>query len=72
MPKQIVNKSTNPERYKRDQDYIKNNIKFVAVPFNQTKPEDKELYDWLRSIGGRKRTAYIKQLIREDMEKGGE
>ena len=68
---QKINKASNPERYKHDQDYIKNNIKFIAVPFNQSKSEDKELYDWLRDIGGRKRTAYIKQLIREDMEKGG-
>ena len=55
------------EEYQYQQGYIRDNIKFVSVPFNLRKKDDGELYDHLDSIEEKKAT-YIKRLIREDME----
>lgn len=54
------------EEYQYQQEYIKDKIKFVSVPFNMTKPEDAELYEYLDQID-EKKAAYIKRLIRENM-----
>ena len=56
------------EEYQYQQEYIKDNIKFVSVPFNLRNQEDAELYEYLNHIDGKKAT-YIKRLIREDMAK---
>lgn len=55
------------EEYQYQQEYIKDNIKFVSGPFNMTKPEDAELYKYLNQID-EKKAAYIKRLIREDIK----
>ena len=49
------------------QQYIRDHIKRRLIPFNMDKPEDKALWDWLDGVGNI--TEYIKNLIREDMEK---
>ena len=59
--------------YNYEQDYIKNNIKFVSVPFNMRNPAERAAYEWLqekkskgviRSIGG-----LIKDFILQQMKK---
>ena len=55
------------EEYQYQQEYIKDNIKFVSVPFNLRKKDDGELYDHLNRVEEKKAT-YIKRLIRDDME----
>ena len=51
-----------------NQDYAKKNFKCKNLQFNTVIPEDIALFDWVKSQkeGG---TAYIKRLIREDMER---
>ena len=44
--------------------YRKHNVKNVTVAFY---PNDKDIFEWLDSQGGR--ASYIKRLIREDMER---
>lgn len=68
MPKQ---KSGNFDEYQYQQQYIKENLRFVNVPFNSKFPDEKVLYDYLNAHAketGEKKGAYIKRLIREDME----
>ena len=60
-------KATDFDNYKYQQQYIKDNVKFVNVPFNSKYPEEMKLYDHLNEIS-EKKAAYIKRLIREDME----
>ena len=48
-----------------DKDYAKTHIKRKFIPFNDTVPEDQEMLVWLSTKGNV--TAYVKQLIREDM-----
>jgi uncharacterized protein YfaT (DUF1175 family) len=60
------------DNYKYQQQYIKENLKFVNVPFNSKLPEEMMLYDYLNEHTketSEKKAAYIKRLIREDMEK---
>ena len=54
------------DKTRYDIDYAKNNVTRVFIPFNHTKPEDAALLDFARSQGNV--TAYIKALIRADME----
>ena len=61
-------KTTDFDNYKYQQEYIKQNIKFVNVPFNSKLPEEMRLYDHLNNIK-EKKGAYIQRLIREDMDK---
>lgn len=56
------------DKYGYDQQYLKENIQTVGVTFNKRKPEDMVLLDWLNNHS-EKKVAYIKRLIREDMEK---
>lgn len=56
------------EEYEYQQKYIKDNIKFISVPFNLKQEEDFELYNYLDQIE-EKKAPYIKRLIREDMQK---
>jgi len=56
------------DKYGYDQQYLKENIQTVGVTFNKRKPEDMVLLDWLNNRS-EKKVAYIKRLIREDMEK---
>lgn len=56
------------EEYQYQQGYIKENIKFVSIPFNMRNEEDAELYEYLGQIE-EKKTVYIKQLIRQDKDK---
>ena len=48
-----------------DQEYNRRNIKRKFIPFNIQNPEDLELLEWLK---GKNVTAYVKELIRADME----
>ena len=50
-----------------DIDYARKHIKRKFIPFNDTNPEDAILLEWLASKENV--TQYIKQLIREDMNK---
>lgn len=54
------------EEYQYQQQYIRDNIKFVSVPFNLKNQEDSELYDYLKQV--EKKATYIKGLIRKDLE----
>ena len=49
-----------------DMEYAKKNIRRKFIPFNLTKPEDQLLLAWLDSQENV--SAYIKDLIRKDME----
>ena len=72
MPRQ---KTTDFDNYKYQQEYIKTNMKFVNVPFNSKFPDEMKLYDYLNEHAeeaSEKKGAYIKRLIREDMEKKSE
>ena len=65
-------KTTDFDEYKYQQEYIKTNLKFVNVPFNSKFPDEIKLYDYLNDHykeTGEKKGAYIKRLIREDMER---
>ena len=57
-----------PEEYLYQQEYIKENVKFVNVPFNMKTEEDVQVYEYLNRIK-EKKASYIKRLIREDMMK---
>lgn len=46
-----------------------NAMKHKLISFNPNDPEDMRLYQFLMSKGKGKVTAYIKSLIRKDMEK---
>ena len=50
-----------------DKQYAKDHIKRKHIPFNDTVPEDQELLSWLATKPNV--TQYVKQLIREDMER---
>ena len=56
------------EEYEYQQSYIKDNIKFVSVPFNLKQTDDFALYNYLDQIE-EKKASYIKRLIREDKER---
>ena len=58
----------NRKQYEHDQAYIKANIKFVNISLNQRKEEDMQMLEWLNKRPEGK-GAYIKRLIREDMQK---
>lgn len=58
------------DKYAYDQEYLKQNVTLVNISFNQKKEEDMIILNWLNSLPG-SRTAYIKNLIREDMQKNG-
>ena len=64
-------KSGTFDNYAYQQGYIKQYVRFVNVPFNSKIPEEMELYDYLNAID-EKKGAYIKRLIREDMQKKGD
>ena len=57
------------EEYQYQQEYIKNNIKFVSIPFNMRNADDVALYEHLNQID-EKKAAYIKRLIRENTKEG--
>ena len=50
-----------------DQQYMKEHIKRKIIPFNIEQDDDLELLDWLNRQDNI--TAYIKALIRADMDK---
>jgi hypothetical protein len=50
-----------------DMAYARKNIRRKEIPFNLTQPEDEELFRHLESQENI--THYIKNLIREDMER---
>ena len=61
-------KTTDFDNYKYQQQYIKEKLKFVNVPFNSKFPEEMELYNYLNEHSektGEKKGAFIKRLIRE-------
>ena len=57
----------NEREYQYQQEYLRENIRSVNVPFNMKINEDAELYEYLNRIEGKKAT-YIKELIRKDMK----
>ena len=58
------------DKNKYDQEYNKAHIRRKFIPFNTAKPEDQLLLAWLESQDNV--TAYIKGLIRADMERGAQ
>ena len=48
-----------------DQKYNRENIRRKFIPFNIQNPDDVEMLSWLK---GKNVTAYVKELIRADME----
>ena len=59
------------DKSKYDQEYAKKHITRKFLAFNRDDPEDVALLDWLKAKGYGYTNAYIKRLIREDMERGG-
>ena len=55
------------DKNKYDQEYAKEHIKRKHIPFNDMNSDDAELLAWLGTKDNV--TAYIKQLIRADMDK---
>ena len=55
------------DKAKYDIEYTKAHIKCKRIPFNDMVEDDKELLEWLEQNGNV--TQYIKQLIRDDMER---
>ena len=54
------------EKTRYDVEYSKNNVTRLFMSFNRNKPDDIALLDYARTQGNV--TAYIKALIRADME----
>lgn len=52
---------------KYDQDYMRKNITRKLLAFNKLNPDDMEILAWINSQ--QNATAYIKQLVREDMDR---
>ena len=52
-----------------DMEYNAKNITRKSVVFNKKDPEDMRILEYLNSKGARRSNEYIKQLIREDMER---
>ena len=54
-------------------EYITKNVLYKRINFSVNNPDDMELYEWVKKveeqIGSRKLSGYLKQLIREDMNK---
>ena len=50
-----------------DKEYAKAHITRKFIPFNDTVPEDVSMLEHLATVGNV--TAYVKQLIREDMNR---
>lgn len=63
MPKKT---RTPEEKSQYDQEYMHSRITRKLLPFNKGKPEDMALLKHAESSGNF--TAYIKELIRRDME----
>lgn len=55
----------NKSRY--DQEYMRKNITRKLLAFNKTNPADMEILEWINSQPNG--TAYIKRLIKEDMDR---
>jgi hypothetical protein len=55
------------DKAKYDIEYTKAHIKCKRIPFNDIVEDDKELLEWLEQNGNV--TQYIKQLIRDDMNR---
>lgn len=58
---------TKEDKYRYDQQYLHENMSNVLVTFNRKKAEDIELLEWI-AAQPEKKVAYIKRLIREDMD----
>lgn len=55
------------DKTRYDVEYSKNNVMRLFMSFNRNKPEDVELLEYARTQGNV--TAYIKTLIRADMDR---
>lgn len=67
--KAVPRKNRTPEEKSAyDQQYMHDHIIRKLIPFNKDKDEDMELLAFAESKGPRAFTAYIKDLIRQDME----
>jgi len=63
-----VPRKKTPEMYQYEQNYIKETYKWVNIQFSQKNPEDMEIYDHIANQPESK-AAYIKRLVREDMQR---
>lgn len=57
------------DKYQYDQQYLKDNYKWINLGFNTNKPEDMELYSFIKTQP-EKQAPYIKELIRKAMQTG--
>lgn len=48
-----------------DQEYAKQNVRRVSIPFNLTVEHDAKLYEYLGTVDNK--TQYIKDLVENDM-----
>lgn len=57
-----------PQTYEYEQNFIKETYKWVNVQFNIRNSDDMAVYDYIASQAESK-AAYIKRLVKEDMER---
>lgn len=58
------------EKAQYDKKYYDEHITRKVLNFNENNPEDEELLEWLESLKKGEMSAYIKRLVRGDMERG--
>lgn len=56
------------DKAKYDLDYLKQNVVLKNISFNRNKPDDMELLEWINQQSP-SANGYVKNLIREDMER---
>ena len=70
MPKLIDTAKKNKAAY--DAQYQHENVSRKSIFFNKGNPEDVKMLDWLDRKGKRQISGYVKDLIRDDMQRSGE
>lgn len=69
MPRNLSDESKAKKKV-YDKNYMREHVRQRTIGFNEGDPEDMKLYHWIgKQPNG---TKYIKDLVREDMQKAGE
>ena len=63
---------TKEEKSRYDQQYRRDHLETKLIAFNRDKPDDIALLEYVENKGPRMFSAYIKELIRRDMEENSE
>ena len=66
--RKVMQKKEPFDKKEYDKKFLKEHYKWINLPFNIDKPEEMELYDFIKSRP-EKQVPFIKQLIREAMDK---